>query len=143
MKRMHIHVGVTDLDQGIGFYSALFGAEPDKVKADYARWLLDDPRVNFAISSSGENTGVEHLGLQVETEDELAEVRDRLKSADLSLFDEGAVTCCYANSVKSWVKDPGGVAWESFHTTGDSETFSGPVLSRPESQDTARRGGCC
>ena len=133
MKRMHIHVGVEDLSQGIGFYSALFGAEPDKVKSDYARWLLEDPRVNFAISTNIETKGVEHLGLQVESADELTEVRTRLREADQSLFDEGETTCCYANSDKSWVHDPSGVAWESFLTTSDADNYF----------EAGKTGACC
>ena len=123
MKRMHIHVGVENLTESIGFYSALFGAEPDKQKSDYARWLLDDPRVNFAISTKIETRGIEHLGLQVDTAEELDQVRGRLKQADQVLFDEGETTCCYANSDKSWVKDPSGVAWESFMTTSDADEY--------------------
>ena len=123
MKRMHSHVGVENLNESIGFYSALFGAEPDKQKSDYARWLLDDPRVNFAISTKIETRGIEHLGLQVDTAEELDQVRGRLKQAVLGLFDEGETTCCYANSDKSWVKDPSGVAWESFMTTIDADEY--------------------
>lgn len=142
MKRMHIHVGVADLQQSVGFYSALFGSKPDKVKADYARWMLEDPRINFAISTTCDEKGVEHLGLQVDSADELEEVRARLKAADQELFDEGEVSCCYANSVKSWVKDPSGVAWESFQTMADIE---GKSIS--DSNDAATMspamGSCC
>ena len=133
MKRMHIHVGVDDLKQSVGFYSALFGVAPDKLKPDYARWLLDDPRVNFAISTNIETRGVEHLGLQVENESELAEVRARLRAADQKLFAEGETTCCYANSDKSWVSDPSGVAWESFLTSSDADEYFG----------AAPQGSCC
>ena len=137
MKRMHIHVGVEDLGKSVGFYSALFGTEPDKLKDDYARWLLDDPRVNFAISTNIETRGVEHLGLQVETNVELEDVRSRLKAADQTLFAEGETTCCYANSDKSWVKDPSGVAWESFLTTSDSDQYFG------SEEDITKQGACC
>ncbi|NND00971.1 MAG: glyoxalase/bleomycin resistance/dioxygenase family protein, partial [Gammaproteobacteria bacterium] len=113
MKRMHIHIGVENLDQGIEFYNALFGVQPVKTKTDYAKWMLDDPRINFAISTRPGKTGVDHLGLQVDGDDELEELRTRLKSADMSVFDEGETVCCYAHSDKSWVKDPSGIAWEA------------------------------
>ena len=124
MKRLHVHVGVNDLDQSIGFYSTLFGAQPNVVKSDYAKWLLDDPHVNFAISS-GMHTrkGIEHLGIQVEEPGELAEVYGRLKVAGRPVLEEGATTCCYAKSEKSWVSDPNGVIWEAFHTTGESTVY--------------------
>ncbi len=115
MKRMHIHVGVDNLEQSIGFYSALFGADPVKTKSDYAKWMLDDPRINFAISTKVEK-GVDHLGLQVDDDSELQVLRKRLKNAELSLFDEGETTCCYARSDKSWVKDPSDIAWEAYKT---------------------------
>lgn len=124
MKRMHIHVGVEHLDQAIVFYSALFGEQPDKTKPDYARWLLDDPRINFAISTRGSTAGVDHLGIQVEEDSELDELRERLKQADLSLFDEGETTCCYARSDKSWVEDPAGIAWEAYKTMDEARFFS-------------------
>lgn len=134
MKRMHIHVGVEQLDAGIRFYSALFGAEPVKVKDDYAKWMLEDPRINFAISTHAD-VGVDHLGLQVDDEDELTDVRARLQAADISTFDEGETVCCYARSEKSWVNDPAGVAWEAYKTMEDAEVFSG---ARQETDV-----GCC
>jgi catechol 2,3-dioxygenase-like lactoylglutathione lyase family enzyme len=125
MKRLHVHVGVNDLDQSIGFYSTLFAAQPTVVKDDYAKWMLDDPRVNFAISSGNHaRNGIEHLGIQVENADELTEVYGRLKAAERPVLDEGATTCCYAKSEKSWIADPDGVLWEAFHTTGEA-TFYG------------------
>ena len=120
MKRLHVHIAVDDLNQSINFYSTLFSAEPTVAKSDYAKWMLDDPRVNFAISQRGAKAGVEHLGIQVETSDELADVYERLSRADAAVLEEGETTCCYARSEKSWVSDPSGVAWEVFHTTGDS-----------------------
>ena len=124
MKRLHVHVGVNDLDQSIGFYSTLFGAEPSVVKQDYAKWMLDDPRVNFAISSGMHaRKGIEHLGIQAENGDELHEVYGRLKSAGRPVLEEGATTCCYAKSEKSWVSDPDGVIWETFHTTGEATVY--------------------
>ncbi len=130
MKRMHIHISVQDLDQSIGFYSALFGAEPVKTKPDFAKWLLDDPRINFAISTRSGQQGVNHLGLQVETEAELEELRERMRSADMSLFDEGETVCCYARSEKSWVQDPAGIAWETYRTMEDAELYDSPSVSR-------------
>ena len=131
MKRFHVHVGVSDLDQSIGFYSTLFGTPPSVVKADYAKWLLDDPRVNFAISSGHHAAkGIEHLGIQAEDGAELAEVYGRLQSAGQPVLEEGATTCCYARSEKSWVSDPDGVVWEAFHTTGEATVYGeSPELS--------------
>ena len=124
MKRMHIHVSVERLDQAITFYSALFGEQPTKTKADYAKWMLDDPRINFAISERGATTGVNHLGIQVEDDSELHALRARLKAADLSLFDEGETVCCYARSDKSWIEDPAGIAWEAYRTMDEAQYFS-------------------
>ncbi|MEW9856632.1 ArsI/CadI family heavy metal resistance metalloenzyme [Novosphingobium sp. M1R2S20] len=130
MKRMHVHVGVDDLDQSIRFYSTIFGAEPTVTKADYAKWMLDDPRVNFAISSGNAHKGVEHLGIQVESEDELTEIYGRLRKADRPLLEEGATTCCYAKSEKSWIADPQGVVWEAFFTNGEATVYGdNPELS--------------
>ena len=124
MKRLHVHVGVNDLDQSIGFYSTLFGAQPSVVKDDYAKWMLDDPRVNFAISAGMHaRRGIEHLGIQAEAADELAEVYGRLKAAGRPVLEEGKTTCCYAKSEKSWVTDPDGVIWEAFHTTGEATVY--------------------
>jgi hypothetical protein len=133
MKRMHVHVAVDDLDTAIGFYSTLFAARPSVVKPDYAKWMLDDPRVNFAISMRGEKPGLNHLGIQVESEKELAEVYDRLKEAGRPVLEEGKTTCCYAKSEKSWVDDPAGIAWETFLTTGEATTYGS---SRPQSVET-------
>jgi len=130
MKRLHVHVSVTDLADSIRFYSTLFAGKPTVLKDDYAKWMLDDPRVNFAISRRGEASGVGHLGIQVESAGELEEVYDRLKRADAPVLEEGATTCCYAKSEKSWIEDPQGVKWETFLTTGSSTTYgSGPELS--------------
>ena len=134
MKRMHVHVGVKDLDSSIRFYSTLFGARPTVTKHDYAKWMLDDPRVNFAISAGHhEVKGIEHLGIQVESSEELAEVYGRLKAADRPVLEEGATTCCYAKSEKSWIADPDGVVWETFLTSGDATVYGdSPVLSGVE-----------
>ena len=128
---MHVHVGVKDLDQSIAFYSTLFGAAPSVIKADYAKWMLEDPRVNFAISSGHHAVkGIEHLGIQVENTDELAEVYGRLRTADRPLLEEGATTCCYAKSEKSWISDPDGVVWETFLTNGEATVYGdSPDLS--------------
>lgn len=144
MKRMHVHVGVDDIDQSIRFYSTLFGTEPTVTKPDYAKWMLDDPRVNFAISAGQHAAkGIEHLGIQVESEGELAEVYDRLKAADRPVLEEGATTCCYAKSEKSWIADPQGVVWETFYTTGEAVTYGvSPELDKLAS-DNAAAGACC
>lgn len=135
MKRMHIHVGVERLDRAIAFYSALFGEEPGKTRPDYARWMLDDPRINFAISTRGKAAGVDHLGIQVDDAAELGDLRARLKAADLSVFDEGETVCCYARSEKTWVEDPAGVAWEAYNTMDDVQFFG--------TDDMASEGACC
>lgn len=123
MKRLHVHVAVDDLDRSVGFYSTLFAAEPAVIKSDYAKWMLDDPRVNFAISARGTAAGIEHLGIQVEDAGELAEVYARIAKADAPVIEEGATTCCYAKSEKSWITDPQGVVWETFLTQGESNTY--------------------
>ncbi|HYJ52875.1 MAG TPA: ArsI/CadI family heavy metal resistance metalloenzyme [Allosphingosinicella sp.] len=145
MKRLHVHVGVADLDRSIGFYSTLFGAAPSVVKADYAKWMLDDPRVNFAISSGGHAAnGIEHLGIQVEDGAELAEVYGRLAEAGRPVIEEGATTCCYAQSEKSWVADPDGVVWEAFLTTGEATHYGeGPALDALSAPPPAAAAGQC
>jgi catechol 2,3-dioxygenase-like lactoylglutathione lyase family enzyme len=134
MKRLHVHVGVADLERSIGFYSTLFAAEPSVRKSDYAKWMLEDPRVNFAISTRGEGHGVRHLGIQVESDGELQDVYGRLRKADAPVLEEGQTTCCYARSEKSWIADPQGVVWETFHTTGEATHYGGdPALESLES----------
>ena len=125
MKRLHVHIAVDDLAQATRFYSTLFAAEPAVSKPDYAKWMLDDTRLNLAISQRGAKAGVEHLGIQVEDDAELAEVYQRLPDADAPIFEEGETTCCYANSEKSWISDPAGVPWEVFLTHGDAATYGG------------------
>jgi len=125
MKRLHVHVAVDDLAKSVRFYATLFAAEPAVLKDDYAKWMLDDPRVNFAISARGAAPGVEHLGIQVEDEAGLAEVYGRLARADAPVLEEGATACCYARSEKSWVTDPAGVPWEVFRTFGESAVYGG------------------
>ena|SRR3990167_1963560 len=123
MKRLHLHIAVEDLDRSIGFYSTLFGAQPSVVKDDYAKWMLEDPRVNLAISQRGRVAGIDHVGVQAETAAELAEMATRLKAAGETTLDQAAITCCYAKGDKSWVVDPSGVRWETFHTFGEATTY--------------------
>jgi catechol-2,3-dioxygenase len=127
MKRLHVHVSVDDLATSTRFYSTLFATEPTVSKPDYAKWMLDDPRVNFAISTRSGTSGLDHLGIQVETPDELHEVYDRLQQADRPVLDEGATTCCYARSEKSWIADPQGLSWETFLTAGESTVYGDRV----------------
>jgi catechol 2,3-dioxygenase-like lactoylglutathione lyase family enzyme len=136
MKRLHVHVAVQNLEPSIHFYSQLFAASPTVVKPDYAKWLLDDPRVNFAFRARGAETGIEHLGIQVEDNGELAEVYERLQRADAPILEEGATTCCYAKSEKSWVADPQGVKWETFLTTGESTVYGNDA-------DRSSSSACC
>lgn len=143
MKRMHVHVAVADLEQSKKFYSHLFGQGPTVSKEDYAKWMLDDPRVNFAISARGREPGLDHLGIQAETTEELAEVSQRLKGADMKVLDEGATTCCYAMSEKAWVVDPQGIAWESFLTTGEATVYGGDNAVSTAEVPLARKSACC
>ncbi len=145
MKRLHVHVGVTDLDQSIAFYSALFGSPPSLVRDDYAKWMLDDPRVNFAISHGHAAPGIEHLGIQAESPEELAEVTARISAADRPVLAEGETTCCYAKSEKSWTSDPQGVVWEAFHTMEQARTYgSSPALDALATMAPAPgTSGCC
>ena len=124
MKRFHVHLHVDDLSKSIGFYSKLFAAEPSRVEGDYAKWMLDDPRINFAISTRGSKPGIDHLGFQTDDSAELAEMKSRAESADMALLHEGETTCCYARSEKHWVTDPQGIAWEHFHTLGNIPVFN-------------------
>lgn len=123
MKRLHVNVGVDDLAASVRFYSQLFSAEPTVLKDDYARWMLEDPRVNFAISKRCGSTGINHLGIQAENSAELADIYRRLEQADGAVLDEGETTCCYARSNKRWIKDPQGVEWETFLTHGAATTY--------------------
>jgi len=137
MKRFHIHTHVEDLQASIAFYTRLFAAEPTRVEGDYAKWMLEDPRINFAISTRGGKPGVDHLGFQTDTEEELRELKARAQAADLALRDEGATTCCYARSDKHWITDPQGIAWEHFHTQADIPVFSERSEASPEAS------ACC
>jgi catechol 2,3-dioxygenase-like lactoylglutathione lyase family enzyme len=159
MKRLHVHVSVENLDQSVRFYSTLFAAEPSVLKPDYAKWMLEDPRVNFAISKRGGAAGVQHLGIQAEDAAELAEVYDRLKQAERPIVEQAATTCCYAKSDKQWIADPQGVAWETFLTHGEATVYgeSGsiaklqaatgevccePTLTAAPVTDTPAKSGC-
>jgi len=141
MKRLHVHVSVKDLDASVRFYAQLFAMDPTVRKPDYAKWMLEDPRVNFAISQREGNPGVQHLGIQVENHAELTEVYGRLQRAERPVIEEGETTCCYAHSEKSWIDDPQGVQWEMFLTTGES-TIYGTHEIRPKGKKQAETG-CC
>jgi catechol 2,3-dioxygenase-like lactoylglutathione lyase family enzyme len=136
MKRFHVHVAVHDLEQSIRFYSALFGAAPSVTKDDYAKWMLEDPRVNFAISNGHKREGVDHLGLQAEDGAELEEIGSRLAQADVAATAQKGISCCYAKSDKYWTIDPQGVAWESFHTLDSVPTYGGNVKPK-------EKAACC
>jgi catechol-2,3-dioxygenase len=141
MKRMHVHVAVDDLKQSTDFYSTLFPAEPSVTKTDYAKWMQDDPRVNFAISTRGQQAGLDHLGIQVETGDELKEIYARLHKADGSVIEQGQTSCCYAKSEKSWIDDPAGISWETFLTIGENIDYGdggGERIAR-----VAHEKSCC
>jgi catechol 2,3-dioxygenase-like lactoylglutathione lyase family enzyme len=141
MKRLHVHVAVDNLEKSIGFYSTLFAAPPSVLKDDYAKWMLDDPRVNFAISSRGVRAdGIDHLGIQVETDAELRELSARLKTAGETTRDQEATTCCYAQSNKAWVDDPSGIRWETFFTFGDATTYGEDEPAIAQEQPTQ---SCC
>jgi predicted enzyme related to lactoylglutathione lyase len=143
MKRLHVHVAVKDIPQSIGFYSALFDAQPAVVKSDYAKWMLDDPRANFAISTRGREPGLDHLGIQVEDTDELQEVYARLHKAGGDVIEQGQTACCYAKSEKSWIDDPAGIAWETFLTTGESTTYGDGSGEREARVAREKQGACC
>lgn len=159
MKRFHVHVAVNDLNKSIAFYSAMFGEEPAVVKADYAKWMLDDPRVNFAISNRGHAPGINHLGLQAEDDAELEAIYANLQKADTNVLPEKGVNCCYAKSDKYWVTDPQGIAWESFRSLGsvpmygeEHQAVRGPrgvaqatdcCVPRAEAQPTTKGTTCC
>jgi predicted enzyme related to lactoylglutathione lyase len=143
MKRLHVHMAVENLSQSIGFYSALFAAQPAVIKTDYAKWMLDDPRVNFAISTRGRQPGLDHLGIQVENADELQEVYARLQKAGGNIIEQGQTACCYAKSEKSWIDDPAGIAWETFLTTGESTTYGDGIGERDARVAREKQGACC
>jgi hypothetical protein len=142
MKRLHVHVSVEDLSQSVEFYSTLFATEPSVLKDDYAKWMLDEPRVNFAISKrAGNATGISHLGIQAEDETELAEVYDRLSRAERPIVEATGTTCCYAKSDKQWIADPQGVAWEAFLTYGEATVYGKGSLAKL--REISGRPTCC
>jgi hypothetical protein len=146
MKRLHVHVSVKDLNASVRFYSQLFAADPAVRMPDYAKWMLDDPRVNFAISQSDGKPGVQHLGIQVEDRVELSEVYERLRRAERPVIEEGETTCCYAHSEKSWIDDPQGVQWETFLTSGQSTVYGTDEIRPKTAKETGggcRAPGCC
>jgi catechol 2,3-dioxygenase-like lactoylglutathione lyase family enzyme len=140
MKRFHVHAHVEDLQKSIAFYSKLFDAQPTRVEADYAKWMVEDPRINFAISTRGEKPGIDHLGFQTDDAAELAQLKERALAADFALLDEGQTTCCYARSDKHWITDPQGIAWEHFHTLESIPMFS---EARVITTSPATQTACC
>lgn len=138
MKRFHVHVAVADLEQSIQFYSTFFNTEPSVKKDDYAKWMLDDPRINFAISTRGREPGLDHLGIQVEDANDLKEISLRLKTAQQPILEQEQTTCCYAKADKAWVHDPQGIAWESFYTTAAATTYGEDADFQTES-----KSACC
>ncbi len=138
MNRFHVHISVNDLAQNIRFYSAMFGAAPTVEKPDYAKWMLENPRVNFAISQRGGAAGLNHLGFQVDAEDELQALRQRVDAAEIATRDEVGANCCYARSDKYWVQDPQGIAWETFHTLGEI-----PLFGEHAATAEPAPAGCC
>ena len=145
MKRLHVHVSVNDIDQSVRFYSTLFASKPAVLKPDYAKWMLEDPRVNFAISKRGAAPGLDHLGIQAEQESELAEVYGRLEQAHGPKMKEEATTCCYAKSDKQWIADPQGIAWETFLTHGESTVYgnAGAVERLSEQMVVTGKSSAC
>ncbi len=141
MKRMHVHVSVPDLEQSVKFYSTLFAADPTVRKVDYAKWMLEDPRVNFAISERPGAAGIEHLGIQAENEVELSEIYERLSRAEAPIIEEQGATCCYAKSDKQWINDPQGIAWETFLTHGESTVYGNERPTAPQAE--AKAAPCC
>lgn len=137
MKRFHVHVSVDDLDANVRFYSTVFGAEPTVRKPDYAKWMLEDPRINFAISHRGAKVGVDHLGFQVDTDEELSALRGQVAAAEIAALDQPDATCCYARSDKYWITDPQGVAWETYRTLGEAEIYGA------DSKKAAEQSGAC
>jgi hypothetical protein len=143
VKRLHVHVAVHDLQQSIRFYSALFAAQPSVLKDDYAKWMLDDPRVNFAISSRSPKTGIDHLGIQAENGAELEDIGSRLAQADVATTSQKGAACCYAKSDKYWTIDPQGIAWESFHSLDSIPMFGQDTRSRAAENKSAGKAACC
>lgn len=140
MKRFHVHMSVDDIDTARSFYSTLFGAEPTVLEVDYAKWMLDDPRVNFAVSTRGKTPGLDHLGIQVDSEADLAEVSGRIAAAGVAQIAQPNAACCYATGSKSWSADPSGIAWETFHTVGEIVTYGDDSV---DTRNLPRSSGAC
>lgn len=142
MKRFHVHAHVEDLQASIAFYSKMFAAQPSRVESDYAKWMIEDPRLNFAISTRGAKAGIDHLGIQTDSEEELATLQSQAEAADMTLLDVGQTSCCYARSDKYWLTDPQGIAWEQFHTLGNIPVFG---EAKPQAVDAApaEAAACC
>jgi len=143
MKRFHAHVRVKDLGSSVRFYSTLFGTEPAVLKSDYAKWMLEDPRINFAITAGSSATGLDHLGLQVESDEDLATIAQRLEAAGRSVAKQENATCCYARGNKGWVSDPNGISWETFHTFGESTVYGNDRAPRPTPAQEPTEEACC
>jgi catechol 2,3-dioxygenase-like lactoylglutathione lyase family enzyme len=152
MKRLHVNVAVSDLEASMRFYTSLFAAEPTLVKTDYAKWMLDDPHVNFAITTRGDRKGIDHLGIQVENEAELSDIYGRLKAAGGPMIEQGETTCCYAKSEKNWIADPEGIAWETFLTKGESPVYGVDTdlrdrltacCAKPQKEEAGPATSCC
>jgi catechol 2,3-dioxygenase-like lactoylglutathione lyase family enzyme len=142
MKRFHVHVRVEDLEASVKFYAVLFGAQPSVSRTDYAKWMLDDPQVNFAISAGSAARGIDHLGFQVEADEELAAITQRLKAAGAAVEEQKNAACCYARGNKGWVADPNGISWETFHTTGASTVYGHDLAPRRKAA-AASAEACC
>ena len=143
MKRFHVHVAVDDLEQNIRFYSSIFGAQPAVVKDDYAKWMLEDPRINFAISTRGNRPGVNHLGIQVDSDAELKELRVQLIAAQAPVLEQKEAECCYAKSDKYWITDPQGIAWETFHSLGSVPVYGADGAARDAPPVKVEAASCC
>jgi len=143
MKRFHAHVRVDDLESSVRFYSTLFGTDPAVLRADYAKWMLDDPRVNFAITAGATSTGLDHLGLQVESDEDLAIIAERLDAAGQSVMKQTNAACCYARGNKGWVSDPSGISWETFHTFGESTVYGNDIAPRALASKAVESDSCC
>ena len=143
MKRFHAHVRVNDLESSVRFYSTLFGTDPAVLKSDYAKWMLDDPRVNFAITAGSTEAGLDHLGLQVESDEDLATIAARLDAAGQAVVKQENASCCYARGNKGWVSDPSGISWETFHTFGENTVYGNDVAPRPSADKPLDADSCC
>ena len=143
MKRFHVNLSVNDLEASVAFYNRLFGAKPQVIKQDYAKWMLDDPQLNFSVTTRHDNAGINHLGLQVDSVEQLAGLRERMVDARQPILDQPEVTCCYANSTKAWTQDPDGVSWEGFFTDSASEQYGDDIEPSLQPETIATESGCC